>query len=155
RELRPGDIAAIHERHLPANSADSAPGPFADERTQLVLFEEIAKEIAIGCRVVICDAHHGPVKNVGWQGAAFKVAGRLHPCQDAAQPLKNQLTHETPAVVADVKNNSLLADLREVLFDELIQAGRAHVRQVNITDLAASGRLNFLAVRGDHVQLAK
>src|SRR5215470_7238758 len=68
---------------------------------------------------------------------------------------KNKLIDETSTVVADVENDSLLANLWEVLFYELVQALFAHVGEIDVSNLAAAGSVHFFAVGFDHVELVQ
>ncbi len=41
------------------------------------------------------------------------------------------------------------------MLDELVQSVVAHVRQIDVTDSPTAGRVHFLAVGLDHIQLAQ
>ena len=41
------------------------------------------------------------------------------------------------------------------MFNEFIETGGAHVRQIDVSDLASGGRVNFLPVGHDHVEFAE
>jgi hypothetical protein len=66
--------------------------------------------------------------------------------QLARQPFDDHLRYETAAVVAHIDDQARLAQLRVVPLDELAHPVGPHVRDVQVTDLAATGLGDVVAV---------
>src|ERR1700730_12866387 len=49
---------AVHQRMTRPDADDAAPRAFADQRSEPVQFEAVAKNVAVGPRVLVGDAHH-------------------------------------------------------------------------------------------------
>ena len=79
----------------------------------------------------------------------------IHARQDATQAGENQRIHEAPTVVANVEDQTLLANLREVLLDELVEAFVAHVGQINVAHAALGRGVHLLAIGLNHIEFAQ
>src|SRR5262249_32974463 len=119
------------------------------------LLEKVTEEVAVGCGVMISDACHVSVEDIARYRAGLEVAGGAHGRERAAQAFEDKLIDEASAVVADVEDDAFLADLREVLLYEGVEAGVAHVGDVDIADLAAAQLIDFLTVALDHIELVQ
>src|SRR5271157_1034775 len=119
------------------------------------MLKEVAEKVAIRRGIMIGDARHVSVKDRRRNRVPFKVAGRAHCAQHPPQSFENQLVNKAPAVVAHVEDDALLTNLGKVLLDELVQSFVAHIREIDIANASATGRVYLLAVRLDHVQLAQ
>jgi hypothetical protein len=88
-------------------------------------------------------------------GAALPVARRLHAGQNSAQALEDELVDESAAVITDIDDHALLAELREKLLYESIETGGTHIGQIDIADLAMSSLVHFLAVGFHPIQFTQ
>ena len=149
------DVAAVHERDFAADAANAAPGAHADYRAEFVVLEEVGEEVAIRGRVFVGDAGHRAVENDLRLGGAGGIAGGVHAGEDAAEALEDDLIDEAAAVVAHVEDKALLADLREKLLDEFVEAGGFHVGEIDVADFAAGGLLDFFAIGVDPIEFAE
>ncbi len=72
-------------------------------------------------------------------GSVCGHAVARHPDHDecAPEPLDHERRNEAAAVAAHIDDQRLFADLREVKLGEFVQAGLAHVGNVNVADFAA------------------
>src|SRR5262249_17120885 len=134
-----------------ADSTNASPCSLSDKRPQLVELESVTEEVSVRRCVMVRDADHRSVEDICWNCAALEVARGIHCCEDATQPFKDQLIHKSAAVVSDINDEALFANLRKVLLYKLIKPRSAHIRQIDITNLASGPGVNFLAVGGDHV----
>src|SRR5213080_3997288 len=113
-----------------ARSLENAPGAaFSNERAQLVIFEKVTEQIPIRSRVMIGDAHHRTIEDVGGNSARLPIARSIHAGENAPQAFENELIHEAAAVVADINDQAFFANLREKLFNECIEATVTHIGQ--------------------------
>src|SRR6202035_1187043 len=113
REFRTRDVSAVHERYIAANASHATPRPLTDERAQFVLLEEVAEKIAIRRGIMIGNARHVPMENVGRDRSWLPVARWTHSGQHSAQAREDKLVDETTAVIADVEYDAFFANLRE------------------------------------------
>src|ERR1019366_7385687 len=79
----------------------------------------------------------------------------IHAGKHAAEALEDNLIDEAATVVTHVENHSLFANLREILLDEGVQPGRAHVGQVDISNAASAGLLHLAPVGLNPVQFVQ
>ena len=101
---------------------------------------------------MIRDASHVPIEDIVRLGIWLPVARRFHAGKHAPQTLKDNLIDKAAAVVAHIEDHSLFANLRKILFYKLVQPAGAHVGQINVSNAAATGLLDFAAVGLDPVQ---
>src|ERR1035438_9143886 len=115
----PGQHEFAHLRLQPAalpalvGEYDASPRAHTDQRTQVILLEVVTENVAVGSGVSVGDAGERSVKDHVGDGATGEIAGGIHAYEDAAQTLEDELIHRAAAVVANVDDQSLLADLRE------------------------------------------
>src|SRR4029453_3438024 len=117
--------------------------------------EEVTEDVAVGSSVLIRQAGHSTMEHHRRHGPRFPVARRTHAHQDAAKTGEDQLIDETAAVVANVDDHALFADLREPLPDKLIQPGPAHVGNIDVSHPTIGGGVHFLAIVLDPVAHAQ
>ena len=83
----------------------------------------------------------GPSESLRRIGLRHAIARNPDHDEGAAEPLDHQWRNKSAAVSADIDNQRLLSNLREVKLGEFIQAGLAHVGNMEVTDFA----IGFLA----------
>ena len=149
------DIAAVDQRDVAAYATDASPGAFANEWAQLIRLEELAEDVAVRSSVLVGNAGHVTVEYNRRHGTALPVAGGVHACEHPAQALKDQLIDEPTAVVANVDDQSLLANLGEELLDEGVQSVIAHVGDVDVADSPMGRSIHLLAIGFNHVEFAQ
>src|ERR1700726_897837 len=155
RKLRPGDVTAIHQGGISADTAHSAPGAHPNHRPQLVELKKICKEIAVRGGVLIAYGVHVTVKNgVGYR-AGRPITRGLHARQHAPEPFKDNLVHKAAAVKAHVEDQTLLANLGKELAHELIEPVVLHIGDVDVAHAAIAGEIDFTAVGFYPVELAQ
>ena len=69
-------------------------------------------------------------------GLRHSVARDADHDERASQTLDHQRRHEAAAIAANIDNQRVFPDLREIKLGEFVQAGTAHVWNVQITDVA-------------------
>ena len=95
---------------------------------------------------MIGDAHHRTVKHDGRHSTRLPVARSVHAGENAPQPFENELIYKAAAVVADVNDQPLFANLREKLLNESVKATVAHIRQIDVSHASVRRGVNLLAV---------
>src|SRR6266700_3389342 len=95
------------------------------------------------------------MKHGGWNGTALTIAGGIHAGKNSAQTFEDEFIHESATVVADINDQALFPNLREILLNKCVKTGTSHIRQVNVADLAAGGCVYLLAVGFNHVEFAQ
>src|ERR1043166_8782642 len=153
-ELRLGDHATVAQRFVAANADPAAPGARADDRSQLELFEPQGEGLTIAAALPVDQRGHVATERPRRHSVHIAVTstadsqnlpdemGEDHRCNKAAM---------IPAVVHD---QAAFAALRRIIAGELAQAARAHVVEVNVSDLAITLLINVFPVFADPVGIA-
>src|SRR6266481_10114338 len=137
RELRFEELSAVDKRQRFANSSYAAPSPFADELPKSKRLESERENIAIGGGEFVNQCYHRTGERLRRVGLRHAVTRDADHHQRAPQSLDHKRRDKAAAVAANINNERVFPDLRKVKLRELVEAGLAHVGNVQVTNLAA------------------
>src|SRR5438105_4795970 len=95
------------------------------------------------------------MKDILWNCSALPITGGIHAGENSAEALEDQFVHKAAAVVPNIYDETLFANLRKILLYEFVEARAAHIWQIDIADFAAGGRIHLLAIGLNHLQFAE
>src|SRR5271154_6202039 len=137
-EARSGDEAVVHQAGIAADADEAAPGAFAYERAEADVTEIPGQRVAAGAGKFIGDHYFGSVNSAERRGIIGAFARGpvipnfpLHVLDDVVGGLAT-------GVETLVNHGALLAELREIVAVEIVEAARAGVGKVNVSELAAA-----------------
>src|SRR5512141_2494447 len=154
-ELGLVERAAVEERQGAADADDAAPGALADERAELEGLEPVGEDVPVGGRELVAETDLGAEEGRAGVGAGDLVPGHLDHDHLPDEPVDDHRRDVAAAVAADVDDQGFLAQLGIEMLDELVEAVDAHVRDVDVADLAARGLVDLGDVRLHPVVVVK
>src|SRR5205085_1123519 len=113
-ELRLEKLAAINQRQRIANTNDAAPRPLTNQLAQPKALKSVGKNVAIRSGEFVDECDHWAKKGLRRISLRHAIARNSNHDQGTAKPLYHQRRNKSAAVPADVDNERLLSNLREV-----------------------------------------
>jgi len=132
--VRYGEKGAIEKDKSTANSPNTAPCSFSDDRPESVLLEIVGELIAVRSCGCVGDADLRTGKKTIGERLYPSIAVEKASLQGATQPFQDPLTCISAAVPTDINNESLFVCLRVELAQELLRPAVAKVREINVAD---------------------
>src|SRR5882724_679579 len=154
-EARRGNGATVVQRLDIVDADEAAPGARADDRADFFAAEKPRETITAGTGKFVDDHDFGAVNRGRRPGDVFGVATGDIAKKDAAKFFREEVGNIAAAVVALVDDDAVFVELRVEGLVELDDAGDAGVRHVHVTNAAAGGVRDFLAVGFDPLEIAR
>src|SRR5438876_7666936 len=155
RELRLEELAAINQRQGIANTDDAAPCSLTNQLAQPKALESVGKNVAVRSGEFVDECDHWAKKGLRWISRRHAIARDPDHDEGAPKPLDHEGRNESTAVAADVDNERLLSNLREVELGKFIQTRPSHVGNMEVPDFAVGFLTNVIDIFLDPRQVVE
>ena len=146
-EERNSHVSAIHVRQRTTDPDNATPSPGANHSANLVRLEAPREQVTVRSRIFVYKQHLRASLSTLRHGSVQRRRTRhRHPVNLTQKPLYNHRGNVSATIRTVIYDERLLVQLRVIVTHELVQALRPHVRNVDVTHLAARLLLNGLDI---------